>query len=230
MTRRKRQNVTSARTKARQPPDSAEDNRHRSSDGPSAVAPAVPRISGKEWLFAAALVAAVFLAYQPAWQGGFIWDDDAARDQARVALVARSVPHLVRPGGHAAILSSACTAPSGSSTGFGAMRTLGYHLVNILLHCLAALMVALMLRRLAIPGAFLAAAIFALHPVQVESVAWITEQKNTLSAVFYLGAALAYLRFDEERHRSVVLVGVGTVRAGLVEQDRDGHPARRRCW
>jgi len=77
--------------------------------------------------------------------------------------------------------------------------TLGYHLANILEHVVAALMLALILRRLAIPGAFFAAAIFALHPVQVESVAWIAEQKNTLSTVFYLAAAMAYLRFDEGR-------------------------------
>ena len=67
------------------------------------------------------------------------------------------------------------------------------------MHCLAAVLVACILRRLKIPGAYLAAAIFALHPVQVESVAWISELKNTLSGVFYLAAAMAYLRFCEAR-------------------------------
>ena len=79
--------------------------------------------------------------------------------------------------------------------------------MNIALHALAAVMVALVLRQLAIPGAYLAAAIFALHPVHVESVAWITEQKNTLSAVFYLGAAMAYLRFDRTRGTALVFGG-----------------------
>ena len=74
--------------------------------------------------------------------------------------------------------------------------------MNILLHGISAILVLLILRRLAVPGAYLAAAIFALHPVQVESVAWITEQKNTLSAVFYLGALLAYLHFDQTRRKS----------------------------
>jgi protein O-mannosyl-transferase len=145
-------------------------------------------------------VAAVLLAYLPATSGQFQWDDDA---------------HVTRPdlrslGGLARIW-----------TDFGATQqyypllhtafwlehrlwgnaVAGYHLVNVLQHALSAVLLLLVLRRLRIAGAALAAAVFALHPVHVESVAWISEQKNTLSLVFYLGAAYAYLRFDEERQR-----------------------------
>ena len=77
--------------------------------------------------------------------------------------------------------------------------TLGYHLANLLLHAAAAILVMLIMRRLGLPGAWLAALIFTLHPVCVESVAWIAEQKNTLSIVFYLSAALLYLNFDRTR-------------------------------
>ena len=85
----------------------------------------------------------------------------------------------------------------------------GYHLTNILFHGLAACLVVQVVRRLRLPGAWLAGFIFALHPVCVESVAWISEQKSTLSAVFYLAAALAYLRFDETRRKSRYFLAAG---------------------
>lgn len=93
----------------------------------------------------------------------------------------------------------------------------GYHLANVLLHAAAACLLAALVRRLLDygerPGRYagaewLAAALFALHPVHAASVAWITEQKNTLSTVLYLGAALLYLRFDETRRSRPLLLGL----------------------
>ena len=80
-------------------------------------------------------------------------------------------------------------------------NTFGYHLINVLQHAMAAWLLYFILLRLKIPGALLAAAIFAVHPIEVESVAWISEQKNTLSAIFYLAAMRVYLEFDASRKR-----------------------------
>ncbi len=147
---------------------------------------------------AGAVACAAFVAYWPALQGGFVWDDDGHVTRPDL----RSLHGLARiwfePGAtqqYYPVLHSAFWVEHrlwGDSP-------LGYHLANVLLHLAACALLYRLLRRLAVPGAFLGAAVFALHPVCVESVAWISEQKNTLSTVFYLGAALAYLRFDEKR-------------------------------
>ena len=74
--------------------------------------------------------------------------------------------------------------------------TLPYHMENVLLHAASAVLFWQLLRRLETPGAWLAGAVFALHPVMVESAGWITERKNVLSLILYLGALLAYGRFN----------------------------------
>jgi tetratricopeptide (TPR) repeat protein len=96
----------------------------------------------------------------------------------------------------------------------------GYHLLNVLLHAAVACLAALALRRLGQSErvAWLAAFLFALHPVAVESVAWISEQKNTLSAFFYLLAALAYLRFDRDRGRGWYGMALGCFGLALLSK------------
>jgi tetratricopeptide (TPR) repeat protein len=171
----------------------------------------------KDWFFVIALIAAVFLVYQPAWQGGFIWDDSAhvTRPELRSWYgLFRIWFDLGATQQYYPLLHSVFWVQSW----LWGDATLGYHLVNILLHAMAAVMVALILRRLDIPGAFFAAAIFALHPVHVESVAWISELKNTLSAVFYLGSAMVYLRFDQQRRTSLYLWALGLFVLGLLSK------------
>jgi tetratricopeptide (TPR) repeat protein len=146
----------------------------------------------------ALIVLATFAAYAPVSRAGFIWNDSdyvtgpALRSLSglwriwfQVGATEQYYPFL-----HSAFWVE---------HRLWGDAPLGYHLLNVALHATSAVLLLVLLRRLAVPGAWLAALVFALHPVCVESVAWISEQKNTLSTVFYLASAIGYLRFAELR-------------------------------
>lgn len=147
-------------------------------------------------LGAAVIVLLATLAYLPAMSGKFVWDDNSWTT---------GILPLLENGSGLWRMWFEPTAlqqyyPLAGTTfwmdyhlwGF---QPLPYHVENLSLHLLSVLFFWELLRRLKVPGAWLAAAIFAVHPVMVESVAWITERKNVLSLALYLGALLAYFRF-----------------------------------
>jgi protein O-mannosyl-transferase len=142
------------------------------------------------------LAIATVFAYWPCLHGDFVWDDDAWTYKLQGLFQnSHGLPQIWTN-----LTALQQYYPLTATTfwidyhlwGFW---TLPYHLENLLLHLSGALLFARFLNRLQVPGAWLAAAVFALHPLMVESVAWITERKNVLSLVLYLGALLAYGRF-----------------------------------
>ncbi len=141
------------------------------------------------------IVLITLLAYLPALHGGFIWDDDShVTDSAALRTLHGLVTIWAKPG---AVMQYYPLVHTGFWIQYHLwhLNAFGYHFVSILLQACNAILLWMVLRQLKVGGAWLAAALFAIHPVQVESVAWISEQKNLLSGAFYLGAMLAYLRF-----------------------------------
>ena len=158
---------------------------------------AAPAWTRQDLLWALLLVVVTVLAYRHAWTAGYIWDDDVYVTQNQL---------LSAPDGLRRIWFS-LDSPSQyfplTYTTFRfeyalwGLNPIGYHLVNILLHAANAIVVWRLLVALRLPGAWLAAGLFALHPVHVESVAWITERKNVLMGLFFLLSLLAWVRFVE---------------------------------
>lgn len=148
------------------------------------------------------IVLITLLAYLPALHGGFIWDDDShVTDSLALRTLHGLVTIWTKPGAVMQYYPLVHTS-FWLQYHLWQLNPFGYHLVNVLLQAGNAILLWLVLERLEIVGAWLAAAVFAIHPVHVESVAWISEQKNLLSGAFYLAAVLAYLRFcpfDGER-------------------------------
>jgi tetratricopeptide (TPR) repeat protein len=139
-------------------------------------------------------VICVLAAYWPALHAGFVWDDDMyvtenltlrSLDGLRRLWLDRSAVPQYYPLTHTTFWLE---------YHLWGLSPAGYHAVNMLLHAANSLLVWRLLQRLGVRGAFLAGAIFAVHPIHVESVAWVTERKNLLSGLCYLLAAAAYLR------------------------------------
>jgi protein O-mannosyl-transferase len=151
------------------------------------------RRPARDTLLGLLVFAGVLLAYWPALRGGFLWDDD-------VHLTAN--PAIVGPLGIKEIwTTSAGVYYPLTLTTFWVQHLLWgidpfpYHVVSIAAHALAGILLWRILEQLRVRNAWFGAALWTLHPVQVESVAWITELKNTQSGVFYLLAGWAFLKW-----------------------------------
>ena len=151
-------------------------------------------------LGALALVLMVLASYLPAmlW-GGFVWDDidhipgePALTDWAGLKRIWFAPTDVQEP--HYRPLTYTSFWLEHKLWGF---TPNGYHVVNVLLHAANALLLWRILFALAVPGAWLIAAVFAVHPLHVESVAWTIERKDVLSGLFYLACVLTWLRFVE---------------------------------
>jgi protein O-mannosyl-transferase len=150
----------------------------------------------RDWLGALILIALVFIAYARVFHAGFIWDDESHLTQN---------PCVVGPLGLKEIWTSARAVyyPLVLTTFWALHKIVGitpwpYHLLNVLLHAGSAILLWRVLRQLSIRGAWLGAALWALHPVMVQSVAWVTELKNTQSCLFYLLSILCFLKWNNQ--------------------------------
>ncbi|HTQ39056.1 MAG TPA: tetratricopeptide repeat protein [Pirellulales bacterium] len=159
-----------------------------------------PRV---RWLCGAAVIAgATFLAYFPCLNGGFILDDDALLTENKIVRAPDGLHRFWWPWKLALEDQPADYWPVANSTFWLEWRlwkldSTGYHITNVLLHILASLLLWEVLKRLCIPGAWLAALWFAIHPVNVESVAWISQRKDVLAVLFFLLSIWWWLKANE---------------------------------
>jgi len=153
--------------------------------------------SDRDWFWGLLLILAVILTYQPVWYAGFSWDDDKH---------VTSNPYVIGPLGVQEIWTSSVWRPFPlvitafwMEHALWGLTPLPYHLVNVTEQAACSVLLWRVYKSLQIPGAWLGAALWTLHPLQVESVAWISEMKNTQSCLFYLLTVLFFVRCLKEK-------------------------------
>lgn len=165
------------------------------------------------------LAAVVFAAYAPSWHGGFIFDDDTLITKNTLLKAPDGLYSFwftTRPTDYWPATMTALWA----EWRLWGLNPTGYHIFNLCLHIGSSLLLWRILRRLRIPGAWLAAFIFGVHPVNVESVAWIAQIKNTLSQAFFMLSVYLFLRtrwFERTE-------GVGSRKSLFVQRDKYQFP------
>ncbi|MCK4849866.1 MAG: tetratricopeptide repeat protein [Phycisphaerae bacterium] len=181
----------------------------------------------------ALIILATLIAYIPAARAGFIWNDNSYVHQnpllapptlSSLAKIWSITPASRLDGqrfyaGHTEqYYPLVFTTYWLESLLWSNTSPAGFHITNILLHIANALLIWLICRRLDFPWAYLLALLFALHPVHVESVAWITERKNVLSAFFYLLALLTYLRYDHSAQKRFYFLALACFALALLSK------------
>jgi len=168
-----------------------------------------PKSSGVSWSTLIkgyiVFVSLGIISHWPALYGGFIWDDDAHVTRKAIQSLSGLLAIWTKLGStqqYYPLLHSLFWVQHfiWSDSSFA------YHLTNISLHAFACLLLVLVLKKLSIPGAWLAGLVFTLHPIYVESIAWISEEKNTISAIFYFSSAFYYLHFEEKKVKKYYII------------------------
>jgi protein O-mannosyl-transferase len=148
---------------------------------------------GRSWFGVAGLVLLVLATYWPVRSNGFIWDDNYIEQNINLRTLG-GLGRIWRNEQLGVQYYPLTLTSFWAEYHLWGARAEAFHLDNVLLEALSAILLWQLLTMLNVPGAWAAAAIWAVHPINVETVAWATERKNVLSGVFYLAAGIVYLR------------------------------------
>ena len=223
--REKRRKARRTRPAAASPPPKHEPRAGRPAAAPSPGLAGPGSEAARRRLVAASVLGGlVVAAYFPAFLAGFVWDDriftgtPLVRDWSGLWRIWFSPAEIENEAHYWPLLYTTFWLEH-KLWGYAPA---GYHVVNVLLHLANTLLLWRLLARLAVPGAWVVAAVFAVHPLHVESVVWIMERKDVLSGLFYLAAFSAWVRFVEEsrpkRRRRSYLLALALFVLGLLSK------------